>query len=36
MITFIQLNSDELGFCCGNSHHNGLSLTYALLVSFDL
>lgn len=33
MITFICLNNDELGFCCGNSYHNGLTLTHALLVA---
>lgn len=33
MITFIHLNSDELGFCGGNSYHNGLTLTCALPVA---
>ena len=33
MIIFTFLNNDELGFCCGNSYHNGLTLTHALLVA---
>lgn len=30
VIVFIQLNSDELGFCWGNAYHNGLTLACAL------
>lgn len=33
IITSIHLNSAELGFCCGNSYHNGLTLTCTLLVA---
>lgn len=33
MIIFICLNNDELGFCCGDSYHNCLTLTHALLVA---
>ena len=35
MITFICLNNDELGFCCGNSYHNGLTNSCPAC-SFDL
>lgn len=33
MTTFIHLNSDGLGFWCGNSYHNGLTRTCTLLVA---
>ena len=35
MITFICLNNDELGFCCGNSYHSGLTNSCPAC-SFDL